>query len=156
MRMTVGALLKAGGYEVVTDIPQVLITDRVDTAVRTSSSCPTLLLASLSGLGEAVEAMKQGVFGYILVPLLPDETVLMVERALGASAKKTGEDGNETLQEMEKRHILHVLNRCRGNQVRAAKRLGIGRNTLWRKLKAYAPAGGNPETRVSGEDLSSH
>ena len=42
-----------------------------------------------------------------------------------------------TLDEMVKRYILHVLREQRGNRVRAARVLGIGRNTLWRKLKAY-------------------
>ena len=41
------------------------------------------------------------------------------------------------LDELEKTHILQVLEACRGNQAAAAKRLGIGRNTLWRKLKKY-------------------
>ena len=43
----------------------------------------------------------------------------------------------EPLEEIEKAHILKVLKACGENQVDAAKRLGIGRNTLWRKLKAY-------------------
>ena len=30
-----------------------------------------------------------------------------------------------------------VLHRFRGNQTRAAKTLGIGRNTLWRKLRRH-------------------
>jgi two-component system response regulator HydG len=42
-----------------------------------------------------------------------------------------------TLEEMEKRHILGVLESCANNQGEAAKRLGIARNTLWRKLKSY-------------------
>lgn len=149
MRMTVGALLKAAGYEVSNDAPQVAVVDRADTAVRLSSYFPTLLLTSMSSVREAVAAMKQGVFGYILVPLLPDEAVLMMERAIGAAPRHPVEDGYETLREVEKRHILHVLHRCRGNQVRAAKRLGIGRNTLWRKLKEYAPAGMDQETQAS-------
>ncbi|MBI4348633.1 MAG: sigma-54-dependent Fis family transcriptional regulator [Elusimicrobia bacterium] len=41
------------------------------------------------------------------------------------------------LEEMEKTHILDVLQACKGNQAEAAKKLGIGRNTLWRKLKKY-------------------
>ena len=41
------------------------------------------------------------------------------------------------LDAIEKRHILEVLDACGQNQGEAAKRLGIGRNTLWRKLKAF-------------------
>ena len=41
------------------------------------------------------------------------------------------------LAEVEKRHILRVLDRVGGNQTVAAKLLGIGRNTLARKLKRY-------------------
>jgi len=40
-----------------------------------------------------------------------------------------------TLQEVEDRHILRVLNRHGGNATRASESLGISRATLWRKLK---------------------
>jgi transcriptional regulator of acetoin/glycerol metabolism len=36
--------------------------------------------------------------------------------------------------------VLRVLDACGGSQVEAAKALGIGRNTLWRKLRSYGPA----------------
>ncbi len=42
-----------------------------------------------------------------------------------------------TLEEVEREHILRVLERCDGNRSEAAHRLGIGRNTLTRKLKGY-------------------
>ncbi len=42
-----------------------------------------------------------------------------------------------TLAEAEKRHILAVLGSVDGNRTAAAKVLGIGRNTLGRKLKEY-------------------
>lgn len=42
-----------------------------------------------------------------------------------------------TLHEVEKRHILHVLELCGYNRAAAAQALGIGRNTLWRKLKSF-------------------
>lgn len=42
-----------------------------------------------------------------------------------------------TLAEAEKRHVLHVLEACGGQQSDAARVLGIGRTTLWRKLKDY-------------------
>jgi len=43
-----------------------------------------------------------------------------------------------SLAEVERDHILRVLDACDGSQTEAARILGIGRNTLWRKLRAYA------------------
>ena len=54
-----------------------------------------------------------------------------------AAPAPTGKRGHPPLDELEKRHILEVVKACRGNQAEAAKRLGIGRSTLWRKLKKY-------------------
>lgn len=44
----------------------------------------------------------------------------------------------QPLAKVERRHILRVLDACGGSQMEAARILGIGRNTLWRKLRAYA------------------
>jgi two-component system response regulator HydG len=41
------------------------------------------------------------------------------------------------LAEVERAHILNVLDACGGAQIEAARHLGIARNTLWRKLRAY-------------------
>lgn len=40
-----------------------------------------------------------------------------------------------SLEEMERRHILHALSICKNNKTEVCKRLGISRATLWRKLK---------------------
>jgi Nif-specific regulatory protein len=42
-----------------------------------------------------------------------------------------------TLEDVEKRYILRTLAECGGNRTKAAATLGIGRNTLVRKLKRY-------------------
>lgn len=42
-----------------------------------------------------------------------------------------------TLAEVERKHILAVLERMQGNRGRTAKALGISESTLWRKLCAY-------------------
>ncbi|MCA2981065.1 MAG: sigma 54-interacting transcriptional regulator [Myxococcaceae bacterium] len=53
-----------------------------------------------------------------------------------------------TLAEAERRHLLAVLARAHGNQTLAAKWLGIGRNTLSRKLQAAGLP--KPSARRSG------
>jgi len=47
----------------------------------------------------------------------------------------------ETLEEVERRHVGRVLAALGGNQVEAARALGIGRTTLWRKLRGYTGRG---------------
>ena len=49
--------------------------------------------------------------------------------------------GNLTLMEaMERNKIVEILKESRGNKFETAKRLGIGRQTLYNKIKAYAIA----------------
>jgi len=43
----------------------------------------------------------------------------------------------QTLADVERTHVLRVLEACGGSQVEAARVLRIGRNTLWRKLRTY-------------------
>ncbi len=50
------------------------------------------------------------------------------------------DDGSDRLERAEKRHILQVLEKCGGNRSLAAKRLGIGRRTLYRKLEEWGMA----------------
>jgi PAS domain S-box-containing protein len=42
-----------------------------------------------------------------------------------------------SLEEVEKAAIAGMLKTCKGNQSKAARRLGIGRSSLWRKIKKY-------------------
>lgn len=52
--------------------------------------------------------------------------------------KDAGYDFNHmSMQEIEKLHIQNMLEACLWNQTEAARRLGIGYNTLWRKIKEY-------------------
>jgi len=45
---------------------------------------------------------------------------------------------DEAVGEFEKKYILTVLQRNNGNQTRAAKAMGIHRNTLNKKLSSYS------------------
>ena len=42
---------------------------------------------------------------------------------------------DQVIQEVERPLIQYALQQCRGNQIRAAKMLGINRNTLHKKIK---------------------
>jgi two-component system response regulator HydG len=49
-----------------------------------------------------------------------------------------------TLEEVEREHVLAILDICGGRQSDAARILGIGRNTLWRKLGAWSASPPRP------------
>jgi two-component system response regulator HydG len=66
-------------------------------------------------------------------------------RVNGSSAPVSSE--GKTLDEMEKTHILRVLDECGGNQTRAAEVLDIDRVTLHHKLKKYGWKRDTVETR---------
>ena len=57
--------------------------------------------------------------------------------SLGIPLLARGSDRGITLKELERRHTLAALERHGGNQAETARELGIGRNTLWRRLKEY-------------------
>jgi len=56
-------------------------------------------------------------------------------------------DLTHTLEDVERRHILRVLESTDGNLTIAARRLGVDRGTLNRKLKEWEGGGGAPRTR---------
>jgi len=68
---------------------------------------------------------------------LPDELQRTAVSSLSAAAPEAREP-LKTLSEVEREHILRVLDACGGSQSEAARILGVARNTLWRKLRAYA------------------
>jgi len=141
-RLLLHAMMGHAGHELVQDAPDLVIADSPQKAVLAAGQNPTLLLSPAGEVGEAVRAMELGVYGYVLLPLQPGEAPLMVARALAHrhsnSERSASAQTIPSLEMLEREHILRVLRVCRGNQARAAQMLGIGRNTLWRKLRKYA------------------
>lgn len=64
-----------------------------------------------------------------------DQIQLGAARMQSAVCEDVFTAGIKTLHELERDYIAHVLRRCNGNRSAAARILGIGRNTLLRKLK---------------------
>lgn len=146
-RMTAKAMLEAAGHPISTGDAAVIIVDNPRDAVQFVPSGRVLLLTTAAEAAAAVVAMQQGVFGYVLLPFVPGELVLMVQRAAQpAGGTSPAEPAAEplTLEARELQHIQETLRRCRHNQAEAARQLGIGRNTLWRKLKRLRAAAEEP------------
>jgi two-component system, NtrC family, response regulator AtoC len=83
-------------------------------------------------LGNCLErAVALAHFEEIQVEDLPDKI-----RHRPRPSSLSGHDLQEllTLEEVERRHVLRVLEACNGNRTDAAKMLGLDRKTLYRKL----------------------
>lgn len=73
--------------------------------------------------------------------ILSDNNVLTAKylpRDLTNNSEPKGEEKEILLlEEIEKQHILRILNIVNGNKTRAAEMMGIGLTTLYRKLQSY-------------------
>ena len=137
-RLTLKAMLEAEGHALVPGDADLCIADTAERAAQAARSGPALILATAGSLSEAVDAMRRGVFGYILTPFVPGEAALMVQRALrGGGEAAAAEPQHTRLADVERAHIEAIMRRCKHNQAEAARVLGIARNTLWRKLKQF-------------------
>ena len=76
------------------------------------------------------QVLALGSGGVIRASDLPAHVVTPVT---GSSNEVSG----SSLQEMERRAILQALEDTGGDRLRAAKLLGIGKTTIYRKLKEY-------------------
>jgi two-component system response regulator RegA len=104
--------------------------------------CPRARIVVLTGYGSiatAVKATKLGAVGYLMKPTDVDQ----VERALLEDDDDEGElsipDEFQSLYRHEREYIEFVLAECEGNISQAARRLGLHRQSLQRKLRKYTP-----------------
>ena len=74
------------------------------------------------------------------VPDLPDRLCEVPRHAVSGS---TNDARLATLEEVERRHILHVLEAVAGHRNTAARILGLDRKTLYRKLARYRTKNGD-------------
>ena len=81
------------------------------------------------------------ILGYFADDFVPDEMAPVgagEAASSGVSPAPTLDTGSEeSLAAIERRHILGVLETCRGNKSEAARRLGVSRKTLERKCVAW-------------------
>ncbi len=69
---------------------------------------------------------------------LADGETLHIDADLMNARTEEGIDADApTLEILEKRYIMKILDRCNGNREQTASILGINKSTLWRKLQSW-------------------
>lgn len=100
-----------------------------------------VVLTGYGSIATAVEAVRSGAVDYLQKPADTEQILAAFERdsevaALPASATT---EGAPTLARVEWEHIQRILTDCGGNVSEAARRLGIHRRSLQRKLGKLPP-----------------
>ncbi len=100
-----------------------------------------LILTGYGSIATAVEATKLGAVGYVPKPVDADEILAAFARMRGERPlEKAAPVETPSLARAEWEHIQRVLSDCGGNISEAARRLGIHRRSLQRKLQKYPPS----------------
>jgi len=102
---------------------------------------PDLRIALLSGyasVAHAVDAVKAGADAVILKPVAPREVLQRLDHDGPPSSIDELRD-RPSLARMEFEYIARVMSDCRGNISKAARQLGIHRQSLQRRLKRGPP-----------------
>ncbi len=95
-----------------------------------------LLLTGYASIATAVEAIKRGAHDYLAKPVDADQVAQALLGHARAQTEGTDNlpDAPPPLKRLEWEHIQRVLAECEGNISEAARRLGLHRRTLQRKL----------------------
>lgn len=104
------------------------------------SSVRVLVLSGFGSIATAIDAVRLGATNFLPKPADADDILAAFERD-GSETPETAEPPLETpsLARAEWEHIHRVLTDCDGNVSEAARRLGIHRRSLQRKLRKRAP-----------------
>ena len=104
---------------------------------------PDLKVVVLTGFGSiatAVEAMRLGAVNFVSKPADADDVLAAFSiEDPAVEPDSSGEVEAPSLARAEWEHIQRVLADCGGNVSEAARRLGLHRRSLQRKLKKMAP-----------------
>jgi two-component system response regulator RegA len=113
--------------------------DAIQSILGRSPNAKIVVLTGYGSIATAVKATKLGAVGYLMKPADVDQ----VERALNGEEVDDDEipipSEFQSLYRHEREYIEFVLAECNGNISQAARRLGLHRQSLQRKLRKYTP-----------------
>jgi two-component system response regulator RegA len=107
---------------------------------RIDATTKVVMLTGFGSIATAVDAMRLGATNYVSKPADVDDIVAAFARGDRPALEGAGADYQApSLARAEWEHIHRVLSDCAGNVSEAARRLGIHRRSLQRKLHKLAP-----------------
>ena len=115
------------GLEVVRDLKEL------------DSSTNVVVLTGYGSIATALDAVRLGATHYLTKPADVDDILLAFSRGDEPPPALPDEIEAPSLARAEWEHINRVLSDCDGNISEAARRLGIHRRSLQRKLQKYPP-----------------
>jgi two-component system response regulator RegA len=98
-----------------------------------------LVLTGYGSIATAVEAIRLGAKDYLPKPADVDDILAALHRGPDDKKVMPADFQPPSLARTEWEHIHRVLSDCEGNVSEAARRLGIHRRSLQRKLQKYPP-----------------
>ena len=117
-----------GGLEVVAELHRLL------------PKADIIVLTGYGSIATAVEAIKLGAMQYLTKPASADEILAaFARRAPTTDLEDAPATVAKPLEEVEWEHLQKVLTECGGNISEAARRLGMHRRSLQRKLARGRP-----------------
>lgn len=106
----------------------------IDSLASLSSEIRAVILTGYASIATAVEAIKLGAIYYLTKPVDADEIVAALHRDEGNPSVSPSEQPC-SVRRLEWEHIQQVLQQCQGNISETARKLGMHRRTLQRKLQ---------------------
>jgi two-component system response regulator RegA len=145
-RVSTAASLEAAAVEVRREQPSVIVLDLMlgddsglDLIETLHAEAPETRIVMTTGhptLATAVEAMRRGAHHYVAKPCNVER---LIAAAQTESAATPPMSRRASLAQSERAHINRVIAACDGNISEAARRLGMHRRSLQRKLRKHVP-----------------
>jgi len=140
--------LKASKFDVVVTDINMRGTDGIELCRQLAAShpeLPVIVITAFGSMDTAIAALRAGAVDFLPKPFELEDLSGAIEKALSSRAQgKTAADTLQsddkfiTLDDLEKRYILRVVEALNGNRSLAAQTLGLDRKTLYRKLLLYS------------------
>jgi DNA-binding NtrC family response regulator len=144
--------------------------DRGERLLAEHSGLPVAMLVGRDAAGSESAAMHRAAFDYLTWPVDPRRLQVILAHAferhrllerirrlevLAAPAADEADGTLRAIDRMEKRAIVDALRRAEGNVRQAARLLGLGQATVYRKVKRYKiPLGGRGRTPTTDGSLT--